>query len=200
MTHALTAYFPLAAAEARRAEPCREEVRWIARACTGDEAAYHWLLGQYRHRVVRLAAHVLRGGGDAEDVAQETFLRAFKRLPEFRGTGPFSAWLFSITVRLCLDRRRRSPWTREGPETAAPIAAALPSHASDTQILIETLLDQLSPALRAALVLREIEGFEYEEIAAALQIPVGTVRSRLSAARAKFRTLWTAIDEENAHV
>ena len=78
----------------------REEAVWIARARTGDEAAFRWLLGQYRSRVVRLAAHVLRRDSEAEDVTQEAFVRAFQRLPEFRGAGPFSSWLFQITVRL----------------------------------------------------------------------------------------------------
>ena len=184
----------------------REEALWVARARTGDEAAFRWLLGQYRTRVVRLAAHVLRSSGDAEDVAQEAFIRAFRRLPEFRGAtapsgqGRFSAWLFQITVRLCLDRRRSVRWEREVPEDAALPAAASTSQTPDTRLLIETLLDRLSPPMRAALVLREMEGLEYDEISAALQIPVGTVRSRLHAARAQFRQLWTAIDEENSHV
>ena len=67
-------------------------------------------------------------------------------------------------------------------------------------MLIGQLLDQLSPPIRAALVLRELEGLEYEEIAEALRIPVGTVRSRLNAARARFKTLWTAANEEAGHV
>ena len=176
----------------------REEAGWIARAKTGDEAAFRWLLGQYRSRVVRLAAHVLRRGDEAEDVAQEAFVRAFQRLPEFRGTGPFASWLFSITVRLCLDRRRTAFWSREAPDTAASPASTSPS--PDSRLLVDTLLDRLSPPMRAALVLREIEGLDYGEIAQALSIPVGTVRSRLHAARAQFRDLWTAIDEENSHV
>jgi len=177
----------------------REEALWIARAKTGDEAAFRWLLGQYRTRVVRLAAHVLRRGEEAEDVAQEAFLQAFRRLPEFRGSGPFSSWLFSITVRLCLDRRRTAFWQREAPASAAlEAASSVPS--PDNHLLIETLLDRLTPPMRAALVLREIEGLDYGEIAQTLQIPVGTVRSRLHSARAQFRDLWAAIDEENSHV
>lgn len=182
----------------------REEALWIERARTGDDAAYRWLLGQYRARVVRLAAHVLRGGGDAEDAAQEAFVRAFQRLPSFRGNGRFSAWLFSITVRLCLDRRRMARFGREVSADAAPnaVSNAVSLHTSpDTHLLIEALLDQLSPPMRAALVLREIEGFEYDEIAQMLQIPVGTVRSRLHAARARFRELWTAVQTEaDSHV
>ncbi|MGI4787585.1 MAG: RNA polymerase sigma factor [Janthinobacterium lividum] len=178
----------------------REETLWIARARTGDAAAYRWLLGRYRTRVVRLAAHVLRRDSDAEDVAQEAFLRAFRRLPEFRGTGPFSSWLFQITVRLCLDHRRSARWEREVPAYEAPFEAASASLPTDTRLLIEALLDRITPPMRAALVLREIEGLEYDEIAQTLQIPVGTVRSRLHAARAQFRGLWTAAQEEDSHV
>ena len=177
----------------------REEALWIARARTGDEAAFRWLLGQYRTRVVRLAAHVLRQGGDAEDVAQEAFVRVFQRLPEFRGSGPFSSWLFQITVRLCLDCRRSARRQREVPEANASSASA-PDTSPDTRLLIEILLDKLTPPMRAALVLREIEGLEYDEIAQTLQLPVGTVRSRLHSARTQFRDLWAAIDEENSHV
>ena len=147
---------------------------------------------------MRLAAHVLRRDSEAEDVAQEAFVRAFQRLPEFRGAGPFSSWLFQITVRLCLDRLRSAFWSREASQDAAFSAST--SQSPDTRLVIETLLDRLSPPMRAALVLREMEGLEYDEIAQALQIPVGTVRSRLHAARAQFRDLWTAIDEESSHV
>ena len=178
----------------------REEAHWISRARTGDEAAYRWLLGQYRSRVVRLAAHVLRSPGDAEDVAQDTFIRAFQQIAKFRGQGRFSAWLFSITVRLCLDRRRSARTQHEVPADAAPpaVSAGTPP---DTRLLIETLLDQLTPPMRAALVLREIEGFEYDEISSALAIPIGTVRSRLHTARAQFRALWIAAETEaNSHV
>ena len=128
----------------------REEAIWLARARTGDEAAYRWLLDRYRARVVRLAAHVLRRDGEAEDVAQEAFLRAFRRLPSFRGDGRFSAWLFGIAVRLCLDRRRSARWTREIPADAAPSPSSAPD-ATDTRLLVEALLDRLSPPMRAPL-------------------------------------------------
>ena len=181
----------------------REEAAWIARARTGEDAAFRWLLGRYRTRVVRLAAHVLRREDEAEDVAQEAFLRAFRRLPSFRGEGRFSAWLLGITVRLCLDRRRSARWTREVAADFLPPLSSLPlpslpspSDAADTRLLVGALLDQLSPPLRAALVLRELEGLDYDEIAAALALPVGTVRSRLHAARARFRTLWEAAQKD----
>ena len=102
----------------------REEALWIARAKAGEDAAYRWLLDRYLARVVRLAAHVLRRDSEAEDVAQEAFLMAFRRLPSFRGTGRFSAWLFQITIRLCLDRRRHR-------HAAAGRRAARFAHPSD---------------------------------------------------------------------
>ncbi len=203
MVHAMTGHWESSLLHCSRDE--REETLWIDRARTGDEAAYRWLLSQYRARVIRLAAHVLRSDSDAEDAAQEAFVRAFQRLPSFRGTtsggqGRFSAWLFTLTVRLCLDRRRSSRFTREVSADAAPDAVSADA-SPDTRLLIDALLDQLSPPMRAALVLREIEGFEYDEISEMLQIPVGTVRSRLHAARARFRSLWTAAQTEaDSHV
>ncbi len=176
-----------------------EEALWLTRARAGEDAAYRWLLHRYRARVVRLAAHVLRRDGEAEDVAQETFLRAFRGLPTFRGdAGRFAPWLFRITVHLCLDRRRRTAWQAETSDETAPVPVA-PTQDTETRLLVAALLDRLTPPMRAALVLREMEGLEYEEIAAALNIPVGTVRSRLHTARAQFRALWTAAQEENNH-
>ena len=198
MANVVTGYWELCTKYLSRDE--REEALWIDRARTGDEAAYRWLLGQYRSRVVRLAAHVLRGSSDAEDIAQDTFVRAFQQIGKFRGQGRFSAWLFSITVHLCLDRRRAASFGREVPAEAAPEAGSA-DMPPETRLLIEALLDQLTPPMRAALILREIEGLEYDEISAALGIPVGTVRSRLHTARAQFRDLWTAAETEaNSHV
>lgn len=198
MKLALTGVWEMDSVDCRTRDE-REEIGWLARARTGDEAAYRWLLGRYRGRVVRLAAHILRRDVEAEDVAQEAFVRAFQRLSEFQNKGRFSAWLFQITVRLCLDRRRSARWEREVPAEAAPIAAAA-FPITETRLLIEALLDRLSPPLRAALVLREIEGLDYEEIAKVLQIPVGTVRSRLNTARTQFQALWTAALEEETDV
>src|SRR5205085_2733008 len=101
------------------AEPAedREEARQIARAQSGDEAAIDWLLARYRQRVVRLAAHILRRPGDAEDAAQEAFVRAFRNLHTFRGAGRFYTWLYQIVVRVCLDMRRLARWSAVIKET-----------------------------------------------------------------------------------
>ncbi len=170
-----------------------EEARWVARAREGDEAAYAWLLAAHRARAVRLASHVLRRPDEAEDVAQEAFLKAFRRLNEFRGEGGFYSWLYPIVVRTCLDRRRLFRWVREafGLEAVPPrLAQQPPDEEALDRVLVGALLDRLPMQARIVLVLRELEGLEYEEIAAALQVPIGTVRSRLNTARMRFRKLW----------
>lgn len=172
-----------------------QEARWIVRARIGDEAAFQWLLTRYRARAIRVAMQVLHRPDEAEDAAQEAFIRAFRAIRSFRGESRFATWFFHIVLRVCLDKRRLKRWDAEQPwdDTIDPPA---PPDAADTRMLVRSLLDRLSPPMRAALILREVEGLEYEEIAQALGIPVGTVRSRLSAARARFRAMWTDINEE----
>jgi len=175
------------------------EARWIVRARIGDEAAFTWLLERYRSRAVRLAAQVLHRPDEAEDAAQEAFIRAFRGIRTFRGESRFNTWLYHIVLRVCLDRRRLKRWDSEVQwDDTLPLAA--PPDAGDTRMLVRALLDRLSPPMRAALVLREMEGLDYEEIAHVLDIPVGTVRSRLNTARTRFREMWSAISEETNDV
>lgn len=173
-----------------------EERRWIGRAANGDPEGFTWLLTRYRDRVVRLAAHVLRRPDEAEDVAQETFIRAFRGLRSFRGQARFYTWLYHIALRVCAERCRSARWSAEAPwpTSDCPLPAA-GAHDAD-RLAVEALLDQLSPQARAALVLREIDGMAYDEVAAALDIPVGTVRSRLHSAKARFRALYLAAEKE----
>ena len=175
----------------------REEAAWLARARAGEDAAFRWLLARYRLRALRLAGHVLRSGeADAEDAVQEAFVRAFRAVPTLHGDA-FFPFLCRITVRVCADRQRRAGWGRERPLADWDAPAPPPS---EMRLLVGALLDRLSPPLRAALVLREMDGMDYDDIARILQVPVGTVRSRLSAARAQFRQWWTAAQEETDNV
>ncbi len=177
----------------------REEERQIDRARCGQAEAIDWLLVRYRPRVVRLSAHILRRPGEAEDVAQEAFVRAFRNLHTYRGEGRFYTWLYQIVVRVCLDRRRLARWNREMPLDAlagAEAQAESELDAVESRLLVETLLDRLPPPMRAMLVLRELEGLEYEEIAQVLQIPVGRVRWRLHTARSQFQELWQQVVKE----
>ncbi len=179
----------------------REERAMLDRCALGDERAIRWVLNKYRDRVVRLAAHVLHNPREAEDIAQEAFVKAFRQIGQFRGESGFYAWLYRIVVNLCLDRMRRKSATSETQldETTAPwLGAVTPD--MEKRIVVEGVLDSLTPPMRAALVLREVEGLEYAEIAEVLNIPVGTVRSRLNTAREQFRRRWLALQEEADHV
>jgi RNA polymerase sigma-70 factor (ECF subfamily) len=180
-----------------------EEIRQLARARVGDQAAIGWLIARYRQRAVRLAARILGRPGEAEDVAQEAFIRAFRKLHTFRGEGRFYTWLYHIIVCICLDRQRTRRWNSEETldlDALCLEAAHLPAEGIDDHVLVEMLLDRLSPPMRAMLVLRELEGLEYEEIARMLDIPVGRVKWRLHEARAQFRVLWEAVMQEVSHV
>ena len=186
--------------EAEEALLRREERNWLDRCAQGDERAIRWVLNRYRDRVVRLAAHVLHNSREAEDVAQEAFVKAFRQIGQFRGDSGFYAWLYRIVINLCLDRMRRKSMTSEMPleENVAHFVAVSPD--VENRLSVAQVLDSLTPPMRAALVLREVEGLEYAEIADVLNIPVGTVRSRLNTAREQFRRRWTALEEEVNHV
>jgi RNA polymerase sigma-70 factor (ECF subfamily) len=183
--------------------PHPEEMNWIARARCGDVVAFEWLATRYRDRAVRLAAHILRQPEEAEDLVQEAFLRAFVQIGGFRGDAAFYTWLYRILVRLCLNRMRRPYWHREREQLSArmadPTGQPGPEQYAD-RLMIETLLHRLTPPQRAVLVLREVEGLDYQEIADTLEIPVGTVRSRLNAARSQFRVLWQRAMKEVSDV
>ena len=185
----------------------------IALARKGDAAGYDALITRYRERALRLAAGILDGRDEAEDAVQESFLRAFAQLDEFRGEAQFFTWFHRIIVRVCLNRMR-TPWWRRERKTKVVledegwsqpgqfVSSSQASHEPDSNLKmqVENLLAGLSPPLRAALILREVEGMEYAEIADTLKIPVGTVRSRLSVAREQFRDLWETAEEESRHV
>jgi RNA polymerase sigma-70 factor (ECF subfamily) len=177
-----------------------EEAGWLARARAGDQAAIGWLIARYRLRAVRLATHILRRSDEAEDAAQEAFIRAFRSLHAFRGEGRFYTWLYQIVVRVCLDRRRIRRWDLEAPFEVGYEPTYQPMEGVEARVLVERLMDRLSPPMRAALVLRELEGLEYEEIARVLDIPVGRVRWRLHEARERFRVIWREAMQEVDHV
>ncbi len=188
---------PGVGANAQDALDRKEERAWLDRCAKGDERAIRWILNRYRDRVVRLASHVLHNSREAEDVAQEAFVKAFRQIDQFRGESGFYAWLYRIVINLCLDKMRRKCMTSEFPleERTLP-HQAIANPDMEKRMAVEQVLDSLTPPMRAALVLREVEGLEYAEIAQVLNIPVGTVRSRLNTAREQFRKRWTAIQEE----
>jgi RNA polymerase sigma-70 factor, ECF subfamily len=157
-----------------------------------DEAAFRELVERHQAVVRAYAAGILRDPTEAEDAAQETFLRAFRRLPAYRGDAPVLAWLLRICRNHCVDRlRARPPEAVELREELLP-AAAGSDPASEASVTIDrerlvSAIGRLSDPLQQVVVLRELRGLSYEEVATALDIPIGTVRSRLHAANAQLR-------------
>jgi len=169
-----------------------EEVRWVARVRHGDEAAMTLLMDRHRRKVLRVAANVLRDLNEAEDVAQEAFLKAFREIAKLREDRAFPGFLYRICVRLCMDKLRSRKPVSEVMDRPVPSQGS----AVETKVLVERLLERLSPEMRMTLVLREMEQFSYDEVAEAMGIPVGTVRSRLHVARERFRQLWIEETQE----
>ncbi len=174
-----------------RSTGASDEARLLERARNGEVAALDCLMNAHRSRVLNLCFQVLRDEGEAEDCAQETFIRAFGSLGSFQGKSSFATWLYRVALNACLERKRaRRPLVELNSTEEAP------PDSHDERLALEWALDQLSEPLRLTLVLREWHGLSYEEIALALDVPLGTVRSRLSSAREEFRRVWTQMEAE----
>lgn len=166
-----------------------EEGRLLEACRRGDGEAFHRLVLIYQNLVYSVALRMLHDRAEAEDVAQEVFLRAFRSLGRFRGDSKLSTWLYAITARLCLNRlkvvRRGQDLFRENPlpmgGSSPPPDRALEER--ELRSLLEREIQRLGPEQRIVLILRDIQGLSYEEIAEVLGVELGTVRSRLHRAR-----------------
>ena len=174
----------------------------------GNTSAFDVIVRRYNTKVYSLAYRLLNSVEDAEDVAQDTFSQAFKGLGSFRGTSKFYTWLFRITYNLAISqRRKRKPALSLNSQTDSQGEITLPSDDAspmknmedeEGKSMMDKALGMLSLDHRAGLVLKEIEGFSYEEIALSLGVPVGTVRSRLHRARLELRAILEKLDKERA--
>lgn len=179
-----------APAELPAAEPpAVEDARWVRAARAGDEDGLLRLVGRYRPPLVRLLTGLTGDLATAEDLAQDTFLQAFRKLGGLREPERFYPWVRRLAFRQAL---RLLKGRREIPSAILPDpgSAADPATAAELRMAVQAVLARLPPDFRAVLVLREMEQLDYAEIAEALEVPVGTVRSRLFAARERFRAHW----------
>lgn len=163
-----------------------EELSLLQRCRTGDQSALNQVINRHRTRLIRVATNILRDQHEAEDVAQESFIRGFRELSNLRDDRAFAGYIYRIAVRICMDRLR----ARKSAATQMDTGTAAQGSRIENRVVIEKLLAQLTPDLRTTLVLREIEQLSYEEVAEAMRVPIGTVRSRLHSARERFRKLW----------
>ena len=166
---------------------------------SGDQRAFGLLVAKYQRRIYRLVLRFVHDPARAEDVAQETFLRAYRAIGQFRGDSQFYTWLYRIavnTAKKAIADERKDPTVFEGDavddgeETFRPTERLTTSETPESMLVskeiaqtVNAAMDALPEDLRMAITLREIEGMSYEDIAAAMQCPIGTVRSRIFRAR-----------------
>lgn len=170
----------------------------VRRVQRGDKGAFDALVLKYQHKVVKLVMRYVRNPAEAEDVAQEAFIKAYRALPQFRGDSAFYTWLYRIainTAKNAVVSRDRSPVEYDLDAQNSDDSYDMQSRLKDSEtpeglVLTEEIrgtvnaaIDALPEDLRTAIVLRELEGLSYEEIAESMGCPVGTVRSRIFRAR-----------------
>lgn len=180
----------------------------VARVQQGDKRAFDLLVLKYQRKITRLLSRMLRDQSEIEDVTQETFIKAYRALPQFRGESAFYTWLYRIAINTARNwmasqgRRPSSPNINqsEDGETFDEIDNLTDNNTPESILAsqevaasVNETIQQLPDELRTAIVLREIEGLSYEEIAQSMNCPIGTVRSRIFRAReaiaAKLRPL-----------
>ncbi len=174
--------------------PEQDENELIRRIRHGDPAAERALYGAHVDRVYRLAYRMTGDGALAEDLTQDTFIRAFGRLGEFRADGPFGAWLHRIaTSVICsaLRKRKRVLDFETARDDLAHLSGTGPDSDPDLRRRLDRAVTQLDDDQRLVLVMHDVEGYTHQEIAAAMGTPVGTAKARLSRAREKLRGLLT---------
>lgn len=170
----------------------------VERVQRGDKAAFDLLVVKYQRKIFRLLSRLIRDTAEVEDVAQEAFIKAYRALPNFRGESAFYTWLYRIAINTAknflVSQGRRAPTSTEADiedaetfddgehlrDLNTPDAMLLTRQVADA---VNRAIDRLPEDLKTAIVLRELEGLSYEEIAETMNCPIGTVRSRIFRAR-----------------
>jgi RNA polymerase sigma-70 factor, ECF subfamily len=181
--------------------PADTDLMLVERTVAGDQKAYELLVLKYQRRIERLIGRMVRDTDLVEDIAQETFIRAYRALAQFRGEAQFYTWLYRIavnTAKKALGDLKRDPLISENSlrsgeeedETSAVENELTTAETPETVLAakeiaaaVNSAMDALPEELRQAVTLREIEGLSYEEIAEVMNCPIGTVRSRIFRAR-----------------
>lgn len=201
-------YLPMAGRDELAALPDHELMARMKTAASGDlMAGFEILLGRHKDAIVSFLYRYTGDFRTAEDLAQEAFLRVFKKLQDYNSSAKFSTWLYTIASNLAKDefkRRARHParsldWrgggdtTRGVPQVKADTTGSVPEvqlEHDETRKAVKRALELLDPHDREILVLKDVQELSYEEIGQVLDLPLGTVKSRLSRARAAFKDVW----------
>ena len=181
-------------------KPVDADAMLVERAVAGDQKAFELLVIKYQRRIQRLIGRMVRDVDLVEDIAQETFIRAYRALAQFRGDAQFYTWLYRIavnTAKKALMDLKRNPTVSENffksgdDDETSPLENELISSETPDAVLaskeiaemVNAAMEALPEELRQAITLREIEGLSYEEISDVMNCPIGTVRSRIFRAR-----------------
>jgi RNA polymerase sigma-70 factor (ECF subfamily) len=169
----------------------------VERVQRGEKEAFDLLVLKYQHKLVKLVSRYLRDSSEVLDVTQDTFLKAYRALPKFRGDSAFYTWLYRIAINTAknhlVSQGRRPPEGDVDSTDAEQLSgeSELKDYGTPERLLLKEeiektvieAIDQLPQDLKTAITLRELEGLSYEEIAQAMECPIGTVRSRIFRAR-----------------
>jgi RNA polymerase sigma-70 factor (ECF subfamily) len=171
----------------------------IDQTLAGRREAFGLLVERYQHRLFHGLLHALGSVEDAQDVAQDAFVSAFEKLASFKGQAAFYSWLFRIALNAGISAKRKTRRMTASVDARREESGLEPTdddpsnepsnamHVSDRQRLVRQALSELSDEFRTALVLKEMDGMSYEEIATVVDVPLGTVRSRIHRARLELR-------------
>jgi RNA polymerase sigma-70 factor (ECF subfamily) len=172
------------------------DLELAARCRAGDADAFEELYRQHARRLFSLVVRMVGSAEDAEDLVQEVFLQAHRKLAGFRGESTLGTWLYRLTMNHCLDHLRgrqakmsRATGSLDDEDAIEPVAPAPMVPQAISRLDLERAIDALPPGSRAAFLLHDVEGFEHREIADILGISEGTSKSQVHKARLKLRTL-----------
>lgn len=187
-----------------------DEAILITSAQQGDLNAFNTLVLYYQDAVFNTAVRILGDDDKAQDASQEAFISAFQSIRSFRG-GSFKAWLLRTVTNACLDELRRKkrrpttplePETNDGDEVESPkwladpnLTPAQQAEADELEHAIQHCLDALPTEFRTAVVLADVQGLDYSEVAQAIRVPLGTIKSRIARARLKLRECLRSFEE-----
>lgn len=170
------------------------DLELVGRIKAGDGAAFEALYRQHANRLYNLASRMIGANGEADDLLQDIFLLAYRKIGSFRGESSVGTWLYRLAMNHCLDVLRNRQ-TRMGQQTdsldepdAMPVASPVPVLGAVSRIDLERAIDTLPPACRAAFLLHDVEGFGHQEVGAMLGISEGTSKSQVHKARLRIRS------------